>query len=114
MQLNDLKSPRQLRVGSSIIIPIPADRALAFDERGGMETKISKRKVEAPRVPKRAVEQARGPLKEIRYVVKEGDTLWDIALTYNLRIEDIRRWNNLRGNVIRPKDELLLRISKQG
>jgi membrane-bound lytic murein transglycosylase D len=114
MQLNDLKSPRQLRVGSSIIIPIPADRALAFDERGGMETKISKRKVEAPKVPQRAVEQVRGPLKEIRYVVKEGDTLWDIALTYNLRIEDIRRWNNLRGNVIRPKDELLLRISKQG
>jgi membrane-bound lytic murein transglycosylase D len=114
MQLNDLKSPRELRTGSSIIIPIPADRALSFEERGGMETKISKRKVEAPKVPKRVVEQVRGPLKEIRYVVKEGDTLWDIALMYNLRIEDIRRWNNLRGNVIRPNDELLLRISKQG
>jgi membrane-bound lytic murein transglycosylase D len=114
MQLNDLKSPRQLRTGSSIIIPIPADRALARDERE-IETRISKKKAVAPKAPKRVVvAEVRGPFKEIRYVVKDGDTLWDIAFLYNLRIEDIRRWNNLRGNVIRPKDELLLRISKQG
>jgi membrane-bound lytic murein transglycosylase D len=114
MELNDLKSPRQLRTGSSIIIPIPTDRALARDERGGMETRITKKRVKrAPQVPKQAVAEVRGPFKEIRYVVQEGDTLWDIALMYNLRIEDIRRWNNLRGNTIRPKDELLLRISKQ-
>jgi membrane-bound lytic murein transglycosylase D len=113
MEVNDLKSPRQLRTGSSIIIPIPADRALARDERGGMEPRITKKR--AVRAPKPVVvAETRGPFKEIRYVVKEGDTLWDIALMYNLRIEDIRRWNNLRGNTIRPKDELLLRISKQG
>jgi len=111
MQLNNLKSPRQLRTGSSIIIPIPADRALARDERG-IETRITKKRARAPK--RVVVAEVRGPFKEIRYVVKDGDTLWDIALLYNLRIEDIRRWNNLRGNVIRPKDELLLRISKQG
>jgi membrane-bound lytic murein transglycosylase D len=114
MELNGLKSPSQLRTGSSIIIPIPADRALAFDERGGMEDTVRKRKSAAPKAPKRVVSEVQGPLKEIRYVVKDGDTLWDIALMYNLRIEDIRRWNNLRGNTIRPKDELLLRVSKQG
>ncbi len=113
MEVNDFKSPRQLRTGSSIIIPIPADRALARDERGGMEPRITKKR--AARAPKPVtVAEVRGPFKEIRYVVKEGDTLWDIALMYNLRIEDIRRWNNLRGNTIRPKDELLLRLSKQG
>ena len=113
MEVNDFKSPRQLRTGSSIIIPIPADRALARDERGGMEPRITKKR--AARAPKRVVvAEVRGPFKEIRYVVKEGDTLWDIALMYNLRVTDIRRWNNLRGNTIRPKDELLLRLSKQG
>lgn len=112
MEVNDFKSPRQLRAGSSIIIPIPADRALARDERGGMETRIAKKRAKAPKQV--VVAEVRGPFKEIRYVVKEGDTLWDIALMYNLRIADIRRWNNLRGNTIRPKDELLLRISKQG
>jgi len=112
MELNDFKSPRQLHTGSSIIIPIPADRALARDERGGMEARITKKRATAPK--RVVVAEVRGPFKEIRYVVKEGDTLWDIALMYNLRIEDIRRWNNLRGNTIRPKDELLLRLSKQG
>jgi len=111
MQLNNLKSPRQLRAGSSVIIPIPADRALARDERD-IETRVTKKRARAPK--RVVVAVAQGPFKEIRYVVQEGDTLWDIALLYNLRIEDIRRWNNLRGNVIRPKDELLLRISKQG
>jgi membrane-bound lytic murein transglycosylase D len=112
MQLNDLKSARQLRTGSSLIIPIPADRALARDERGGMETRITKKRATAPK--RVVVAEVSGPFKEIRYVVKEGDTLWDIAIMYNLRIEDIRRWNNLQGDVIRPKDKLLLRVSKQG
>jgi membrane-bound lytic murein transglycosylase D len=112
MELNDFKSPRQLHTGSSIIIPIPADRALARDERGGMETRITKKRARAPK--RVVVAEVRGPFKEIRYVVKEGDTLWDIALMYNLTVADIRRWNNLQGNTIRPKDELLLRLSKQG
>lgn len=112
MELNDFKAPRELRTGSFIIIPIPVDRALARDERGGMEPRITKKRAMAPKPV--VVTDVRGPFKEIRYVVKEGDTLWDIALMYNLRIEDIRRWNNLRGNTIRPKDELLLRLSKQG
>jgi membrane-bound lytic murein transglycosylase D len=115
MELNNLESPRQLRTGSSLIIPIPADRALARDERRSIEARIVKRKARrAPKIPQQEMAEAQGPMRVIRYVVKEGDTLWDIALMYNLRIEDIRRWNNLRGNTIRPKDELLLRVSKQG
>jgi membrane-bound lytic murein transglycosylase D len=115
MELNDLKSPRQLRTGSSIIIPIPADRALARDERGSIEARIAKKKArKARQVPKQAVAKAQGPVREIHYVVKEGDTLWDIALMYNLSIKDIRRWNNLRGNAIYPKDELLLMINEKG
>jgi membrane-bound lytic murein transglycosylase D len=115
MQMNDIKSPRQLRAGSFLIIPIPADRALTFEEKAegrATETRISKRRVAAPK--EQAPEVDRGPYKELRYVVKEGDTLWDIALMYNLRVNDIRRWNNLQGNVIHPKDELLLRISEKG
>jgi membrane-bound lytic murein transglycosylase D len=116
MQMNDIKSSTHLRAGSSLIIPIPADRALTIAEKAEQRTiattRTSKKRVVAPK--EQAPEVDRGSYKELRYVVKEGDTLWDIALMYNLRIEDIRRWNNLRGNVIRPNDELLLRISKQG
>ena len=66
-----------------------------------------------PQPPQPTVVQTKGPVKEIRYVVKDGDTLWDIALMYDLAVSDIKRWNNLRGNTIRPSDELLLKVDKK-
>ena len=114
MQMNNIKSSKQLRTGSYLIIPIPADRALTVKEQAPEQT-VSKKKVAAakPQPSQKNAPEAKGPAKEIRYVVKEGDTLWDIALMYDLSVADIKRWNNLRGNVIRPRDELLLRIDKK-
>lgn len=108
MQMNRIRSPRHLRAGTSIIIPIPADKALSS------EIKTKKAEITPKEAaPKRILEEDKGLFAEIRYVVKEGDTLWDIALLYDLRVEDIRRWNNIRGNIIHPEDELVLRISKK-
>ncbi len=44
------------------------------------------------------------------YQVQGGDTLWTIAKKYNLTPEEIRRWNNLDGDVIHPGARLLLKI----
>ncbi len=109
MQMNNISNPKHLRAGSSIIIPIPADKAVYLDGKT-IEARISQKRVDPPKKEKNENEIF---LKEIRYVVKEGDTLWDIALMYNLRVQDIRRWNNIRGHIIRPKDELVLKISKK-
>ena len=107
MQMNNITNPRHLRAGTSIIIPIPANRVISLNKK----VMTNKKKIEVTKQePKKEDE---GSFEEIRHVVQEGDTLWDIALMYDLRVDDIRRWNNLRGNVIRPKDELLLRISKK-
>lgn len=47
--------------------------------------------------------------KQIIYRVKRGDTLWDIAKNFNVRISEIRRWNDLMdGEHIRPGDRLKL------
>jgi membrane-bound lytic murein transglycosylase D len=108
MQMNNIRNPRHLRAGTSIIIPIPADRVVYLDKKV-QEAKVSPKKVD---VPKKIPNADESSSEKIRYVVQEGDTLWDIALMYDLRIEDIRRWNNIRGNIIRPKDELVLMISK--
>ncbi len=40
------------------------------------------------------------------HTVRSGDTLWEIAQTYNVSIRDIKNWNGMRGNTIRPGDEL--------
>jgi len=51
--------------------------------------------------------------KEIIYIVKEGDTLWDIAQKYNVTIEEIKNWNSLNGgDRIYPSDRLKLKVGE--
>jgi membrane-bound lytic murein transglycosylase D len=42
----------------------------------------------------------------IIYRVKSGDVLGGIAIRYNVRVNDIRRWNNLSSNTIRTGQRL--------
>lgn len=46
----------------------------------------------------------------IRYTVAPGDTLFGIALEYDVSVADIRRWNNMSGDNIRPGQELVLHV----
>ncbi|HEY8935026.1 MAG TPA: LysM peptidoglycan-binding domain-containing protein, partial [Cyclobacteriaceae bacterium] len=40
------------------------------------------------------------------YKVRSGDVLGSIAIRHGVRVEDLRRWNNLRGNTIRVGQRL--------
>lgn len=40
------------------------------------------------------------------YRVKQGDTLYSIARNFNVRLDDLKAWNRLRGNQIHPGQEL--------
>lgn len=40
------------------------------------------------------------------YVVKEGDSLWKIAQKFNVKVEEIKLWNNKKSNNIRPGEHL--------
>lgn len=42
------------------------------------------------------------------YVVKDGDTLWNIGKQYYVPVEQIREMNHLNGDEIKPGDKLLL------
>jgi membrane-bound lytic murein transglycosylase D len=44
--------------------------------------------------------------KTIIHTVRSGDTLWDIAQSYEVSIRDIKRWNGKRNSVIHPGEEL--------
>jgi len=58
---------------------------------------------------------ATGPVKEITYKVRSGDTLWGIGRRYSVGTGQIREWNNLSENhVLRPGDRLTLRVRTSG
>ena len=44
----------------------------------------------------------------VGYVVKQGDTLWDIAKRFYTSVEVIKAVNNLTSDEIHPKDTLIL------
>ncbi len=46
--------------------------------------------------------------KMVIYVVKRGDTLWDIAKAYAVTPDDLRAWNDLGKNSIRAGQELVI------
>lgn len=48
----------------------------------------------------------------IYHSVRSGDTLWSISRRYNVSVNNLRSWNNLRSDVIQPRQQL--RIYRRG
>ena len=46
--------------------------------------------------------------KKIVHSVQRGDTLYDIAIRYRTSVTQLKRWNNLSRNLIRPGDRLTI------
>jgi membrane-bound lytic murein transglycosylase D len=49
--------------------------------------------------------------REFFYEVRSGDSLWSIARKHKVTPEDIKRWNNLKSNVIHPGKSLHLKVA---
>lgn len=52
--------------------------------------------------------------EDIRYTVKKGDTLYDIARKYDTTVQSIKESNNIRGEIIHPGDVLYLPNTGRG
>ena len=44
-----------------------------------------------------------------QYIVKKGDTLYNISKRYGCTVKEIQEWNDLRGNEISLGQELILK-----
>jgi membrane-bound lytic murein transglycosylase D len=49
------------------------------------------------------------PAPAQRYRVRKGDTLWSIAHRHHVSVKDLKRWNHLDGDDVRPGEELRVR-----
>jgi membrane-bound lytic murein transglycosylase D len=70
--------------------------------------------VSATAAPAQKVEvvKEKGPLREVVYKVRPGDTLWAIGKEFSVATTQIRSWNNLSDNhVLRPGELLTLHVS---
>jgi membrane-bound lytic murein transglycosylase D len=90
-QWNNMRSSR-IVPGQELIIHADAQNVQlpAKEAAGGSKGKVEKERV-------------------VHYVVKSGDTLWDIAKAHNIEVADLKTWNNLKRNKITAGQTLIIR-----
>jgi membrane-bound lytic murein transglycosylase D len=50
-------------------------------------------------------------IQSVRYTVRSGDSLYRIAQRFNVKVSDLRRWNNIaRGRYLQPGQKLRLKV----
>ena len=89
---------RRLRPGKVLRIPVKT-QAFLYVAANPSEAKSIVIKTAAKPKPK--------PKVKI-YWVKPGDSLWEIARKFGVSPRDLKAWNNLRSNVIRPGLKLVI------
>ncbi len=91
----------------SIRIPLVAKDALAQNRLAILDSasKVGKKELE---VLARNTEGTTYGSDRIIYRVKSGDVLGTIAMRYRVRVDDIKKWNNLTSNTIRIGQQLTI------
>ncbi|MDP8224852.1 MAG: penicillin-insensitive murein endopeptidase [Candidatus Lernaella stagnicola] len=88
-------------------------RPLAFDtdSRGNkiafLQVAAAEPAVAVPAKPKPKVKKKSSPTR-LRYKVRTGDNLWTIARRYGVSVKDLKRWNGLKSNKLRPGQRLTI------
>ncbi len=52
----------------------------------------------------------RDRIQSVSYTVRRGDSLYRIARRFNVQVADLRRWNDLPGDYLRPGQRLELKV----
>ncbi|MEE8388247.1 MAG: transglycosylase SLT domain-containing protein [Acidiferrobacterales bacterium] len=88
----------RIRAGRNLLIPISTRRLTAYH---GNVTRPIKRRLRRLAAPKNGV--------KLVHLVRRGDTLWDIAIRYNVYIYQVTGWNGLRRRaLLRPGQKLTI------
>lgn len=100
LALNPHINPRRMRIGQKVYVP---------PSRSGVRY-ASSSSSRSTRTTARALPPARQGTRKIYHTVKRGDTLWDIAQSYNLNWRQVKRWNGRRSSRLRVGDKLVLYV----
>jgi membrane-bound lytic murein transglycosylase D len=94
-QANELPATGRLSKGTELIIPIPATRAAGV--------------ARVRNTPVQVADSTGGSAgRRISYRIKRGDTLSTIATQYGTTVQDLRKWNRIRGSGIAAGETLTI------
>ncbi len=91
-----------LKVGAVLRIP-PGGAFIPVSQRPVIKKQEKRKSVSAALVSKQAVPSSG------KHIVKKGDTLWDIAQTYGVKVDALKKLNRLTDDVLHPGQLLILR-----
>jgi len=114
-ETNNIKSPRSLRVGSTLAVPVPKGSTRFAMADASSVSEPRRVKVDRSRVDRALARATRtqpsniANMKRLVYRVKLGDTLGHIAEWYECRAAELRNWNDIPyGSPIRVDQELVV------
>jgi len=90
-RLNRVSPNARLRAGQRIVLVLPSERVKRSHASSG-------------RIKRTAAAQNR----PLTHRVRPGDTLLEIANRYEVTVSELRRWNRLSGDLIRPGQTLVI------
>jgi membrane-bound lytic murein transglycosylase D len=118
LRMNHLASPRSLRVGTELVVPVPSatalkagradvalERQVARARRSGLSAVRPDQEIPAGSQPERSgktgtvavggsiVTEVVGGKKRVTYGVGRGDSLWLIARRFDVHVADLKEWN---------------------
>lgn len=81
---NGIANPHKVHAGTVLLIPRRGGQSVAAGPDGRIEGKVAAKR--APRAAK---------ARKATYTVQARDTLWKIARTHNVSVDDLKRWNSV-------------------
>jgi membrane-bound lytic murein transglycosylase D len=111
--LNDLRHWNHVRgnsigVGRRLRVAAPAVTEETSTSRRSSKSVSARRSTERKADPPESAPSRKG--HSASYRVRRGDTLGAIAARFGVSTADLRRWNHLRGNIIRAGAVLLVAV----
>jgi len=109
-RINKIRNSRRIRPGQILLIPV---KDIELSQSNITKPKYKKE----PDLPERIRIARYTPpkgYKKVTYIVKDGETLSEIAEKLKVRLSSLRRWNNLRyTSLIHPGDRLVVYIKNE-
>jgi membrane-bound lytic murein transglycosylase D len=128
---NDLKDLSKIRAGQLLALyindsPEPQQQTAAIKvpliKPSVAKKSVSPAQKSIAATPRKSLQKTAGKVKEtadvdgkfiVHHTVRKGDSLWRIAKRYGVDTESIKKWNELKNDLIRPGTKLLLKVARK-